>query len=62
MVPRAGHLMCKPHWFSLPNRLRMKITVAYQNGGVRSAVYARAMSDLERYLKGNGHGPRSSEP
>ena len=56
VVPRAGHLMCKPHWFSLPTQLRMKIQIAWDNGGEGSSMYRKAIAELSRHLRGDKRG------
>jgi hypothetical protein len=56
VVPRKGHLMCKPHWFSLPSRIRTRLTIAYENGGEGSSIYTRALAEMIRHLKGERRG------
>ena len=42
-VPEQGHLMCKPHWFMVPQSLRNDVWKAYDHGrGLLSEAYAKA--------------------
>jgi hypothetical protein len=42
-VPETGHLMCKPHWFAVPQPLRNAVWKTYDHGrGLLTPEYAKA--------------------